>query len=768
MPRIQRLLVGLAIAATAMSSVAAKSLDYDIQLETILNPAEGGGWFQPRPAVIPGFTEQGRPAVVMVAMQVLGSDYFTGLSSMRSLDLGKTWSTSSRAAGLAWRDVDDGTPVVHIGVCDFQLGWHAPSRRVLGIGHTVRYTEKGFAGYGYRRNVAYAVYDANDDTWSPWRELEFPGGVSAGNAELATVLARQDSQKNSDDPSPPVPLSKRERGDGRFFHNGAHGQWIVEDDGSILLPIYAVAKGEPCNYRGNVVRCRFDGQTLRYVEEGREMTVPQKRGLYETSITKYQGRYYLTMRNDERGYVAMGEDGLNFGPVKPWTFDDGSELGSYNTQQKWVTHSKGLFLVYTRRGAGNDEVFRHRAPLFMAQVDPARLCVLRDTERIVVPKQGKAAFGNFDATNINENETWITVGGGGPAYCAQIVWAEPNKLVAKSTTKKPNVMKSDDIKPEVKRIWSEAPHSAFTDLIRHQNRFYCTFREGSGHVPGKSGHNGTIRVIASDDGCTWRSVASIAEEGVDLRDPKLSVTPDGRMMVLIGGSYYDQGKLLKRQPRVVFLKNERLTTAQPVPLAIDPRISNEYDWLWRVTWHEGVGYGVVYQPKDDPWKSHLVKTGGGVKYDLVTTLNLPGKPNESTVRFLPDGRMLIVVRNEDGKSRGHLGISVSPFKEWSWCDINAKLGGPNVIPLPSGKLVLGTRNYGKVCRTAIGPLTLNGRFSPNVVLPSGGDTSYPGLVVYDNKLWVSYYSSHEDRTAIYMATIPLSMFEDKWSDASRK
>ena len=45
-----------------------------------------------------------------------------------------------------------------------------------------------------------------------------------------------------------------------------------------------------------------------------------------------------------------------------WTFDDGSELGNYNTQQHWVTHSDGLFLVYTRRGADNDDIARHRAP----------------------------------------------------------------------------------------------------------------------------------------------------------------------------------------------------------------------------------------------------------------------------------------------------------------------------------------------------------------------------------------------------------------------
>src|SRR5690606_15411784 len=108
-------------------------------------------------------------------------------------------------------------------------------------------------------------------------------------------------------------------------------------------------------------------------------------------------------------YVTTSTDGLNFGEIKPWTFDDGSDLGSYNTQQHWLAHSQGLYLSYTRRGANNDDLFRHRAPLFIAEVDPEKLVVLRDTERIAVPNRG-ATLGNFGATAISPDETWITVG----------------------------------------------------------------------------------------------------------------------------------------------------------------------------------------------------------------------------------------------------------------------------------------------------------------------------------------------------------------------
>ncbi|HND56503.1 MAG TPA: exo-alpha-sialidase, partial [Pirellulaceae bacterium] len=89
-------------------------------------------------------------------------------------------------------------------------------------------------------------------------------------------------------------------------------------------------------------------------------------------------------------------------------WDDGTDLGNYNTQTHWVTHPDGLFLVYTRRGANNDHVFRHRAPLFIAQVDPEKLRVIRATERIAVPERG-ARLGNFGITEVSDRETWIVV-----------------------------------------------------------------------------------------------------------------------------------------------------------------------------------------------------------------------------------------------------------------------------------------------------------------------------------------------------------------------
>ncbi len=46
-------------------------------------------------------------------------------------------------------------------------------------------------------------------------------------------------------------------------------------------------------------------------------------------------------------------------------------------------------------------------------------------------------------------------------------------------------------------------------------------------------------------------------------------------------------------------------------------------------------------------------------------------------------------------------------------------------------------------------------FEPVLTLPCGGDSSYGGMVWYDDLLWMSYYLSHEDGTNIYMAKVRL-------------
>lgn len=383
--------------------VLADTPAYTLQLDTIHRGYDGKTcWVHPRAGAIPGQT----PSVVLTMQQLLltGSDVFYALNEMRTDDLGKTWSKPKEHGDtLGRREEPDG---VIVAVCDFTPKWHARSGKLLGIGQTVRYRNNKVIE-NRDRETAYAVYDAEKRTWSPWTTLAMPDAVKFQSAGAGSV------------------------------------QRLDLPDGDILLPIYFKNK-EQKTYRTTVLRCGFDGQKLTFKEQGNEMTVDIGRGLYEPSITRFKDRYYLTLRNDSAGYVATSTDGLKYDDPRKWCWDDGTDLGNYNTQQHWVTHADGLFLVYTRKGANNDHVFRHRAPLFMAQVDPKTLRMVRATERVLVPERG-ARLGNFAVTEVDENETWVTVaewmqkagpqvvipvdnarGADNSVYVARIKWEKPN------------------------------------------------------------------------------------------------------------------------------------------------------------------------------------------------------------------------------------------------------------------------------------------------------------------------------------------------------
>ena len=369
---------------------------YQVQLDVISEGYERDTcWFHPRAGASPGATP-----VVVLTMQKLNlqrSDVFYPLASQFTADLGKTWTPLvEHTQTLGRHSLGGGREEA---ICDFTPKWHAATRTLLGTGHTVVYDHDRLVAERPRDTV-WSAYNPATGTWSPAAKLVMP-------------------------PEP------------KFSCSGAGSTQRVDlENGDLLLPIYSKEITNKL-YFTTVVRCRFDGKNLRYVEHGSEHTLPADRGLSEPSLARFQGRFFLTMRNDRGAYVATSTDGLHFDAPRPWRFDDGTDLGSYNTQAHWVTHRDGLFLTYTRRGADNDNVARHRAPLFIAQVDPAKLVVVRATERVLVPNKG-AQLGNYAIVDVNDRETWVTTsegmspgqpakyGANGRVYAARLIWAQPN------------------------------------------------------------------------------------------------------------------------------------------------------------------------------------------------------------------------------------------------------------------------------------------------------------------------------------------------------
>jgi hypothetical protein len=311
---------------------------------------------------------------------------------------------------------------------------------------------------------------------------------------------------------------------------------------------------------------------------------------------------------------------------------------------------------------------------------------------------------------------------------------------------------------KVRKIWSNDNYNSFTSLISFKGILYCAFREGENHVYGKDGET---RIISSKDGISWESVAILKKDGYDLRDPKLSITPDGRIMVIIGGTVYNGKTSVSRLTHVSFSNRSGKNFSDPQPISISADTKTNNDWLWRVSWFKKTGYGVVIRVEEKELSIYLLKTNDGINYDLITKLEVDGKPSETTIRVMPDGEMLMLVRRAEGNKEGMWGRSKAPYKEWTWSSVGTRVEGPDFIALENNLLVLGTRNRDRKLRTtSLFAGDRSGDFHKILVLPSGGDNSYPGFVSRDNKLYVSYYSSHEGKASIYLAEIPIAIFKN--------
>jgi hypothetical protein len=316
----------------------------------------------------------------------------------------------------------------------------------------------------------------------------------------------------------------------------------------------------------------------------------------------------------------------------------------------------------------------------------------------------------------------------------------------------------------VQRIWDQAPHSAFTDLVRWKDRFVCAFREGRKHVS----TDGRIRILTSPDGNDWESAAIVMRDGFDLRDAGLSIVPDGRLM-LIGGAA-PRKKDSEGAPTGTFVSfsDDGKNWSEP-QIVVEPG-----SWLWRVTWRDGKAYGVAY-PSFRPLKyadfTRLLISDDGLRFTpLVPKLLGEGTPTEATVRFTNDGTAYILQRRDaasrkptlsaDGTPKwpsAYFGTSKPPYTEWRWHELGEHVGGPNFVQLPSGKWLAAGRMFNaEVPKTKLAVLDVEKpSIEPILELPSSGDNSYPGLVWHDDLLWVSYYSSHEGKSSIYLAKVRL-------------
>jgi hypothetical protein len=339
----------------------------------------------------------------MTLQEIGGSDYFGQVHWSESRDQGRTWSEPEPITALG-REPVEGYPGLLAGVCDVTPQFHEKTGTVLALGHVVFYRGPRFAKGDQLARYPVYVIRRSDGSWSQRKILAW------------------------DDPR------------GAYIYTNNCGQRVVMPNGEIVMSFSFGPQASNRMVAG--VRCAFDGEELKILAVGPPLQNKVGRGLLEPSLTKFKDRFYLTMRaEDGHGYVAVSNDGLNYSRKAAWAWDDGKPIGMSTTQQHWLAHSDGLFLVYTRRDTSNANVIRWRSPLWVARVDTDRLCLIRRTEQVVLPLVGNgvdepdkvALMGNFNVTHVAPDESWVTVGewiprdgARGDLLLSRIRWARPN------------------------------------------------------------------------------------------------------------------------------------------------------------------------------------------------------------------------------------------------------------------------------------------------------------------------------------------------------
>ncbi|HOK79848.1 MAG TPA: hypothetical protein PK303_03915 [bacterium] len=317
----------------------------------------------------------------------------------------------------------------------------------------------------------------------------------------------------------------------------------------------------------------------------------------------------------------------------------------------------------------------------------------------------------------------------------------------------------------IRCVWWDGYHNAFTDIAKFMGNFFITFRHATQHAPAGRGE---IYVVKSDDGENWRLLCKFPALP-DSRDPKLFVFKNKLGVVFF--SISDDPEMTGHWVHsYVAYSDDGQSFSEPI------RIENYNLRFWRIRIYHNIAYATACRSMPEEKGSFLFASEDGIKFEFVSTIVKDDHANEADLLFEND-RCFAFVRREDCKTPV-MAVSEYPYKKWERYTTNLVVRGPHIFKY-DGKIYCAGRVFlrpdGKIYsyiknetvyepKTAILELdTKDMILRPVLILPSGGDTSYCGSIIDNGKLYISYYSQHElDRkeslvgknaSGIYLATI---------------
>lgn len=318
----------------------------------------------------------------------------------------------------------------------------------------------------------------------------------------------------------------------------------------------------------------------------------------------------------------------------------------------------------------------------------------------------------------------------------------------------------------VRRVFHNGEHNAFTDLVRFQGRFYLTFRScPDGHMVHPTA---SIIILASDDAKKWKQVHRFRVPRRDTRDPHFLVFKD-RLFVYTGTWYSGETTLppadwdMNQHLGYAAWSTDGVTWNSPVMLE-----GTFGHYIWRAATfgdkaylcgRRKIGFEITARGEGKQVESLMLESDDGLIWRKRAVFQeIAG--DETAFLFKQDGSILGIGRRGGGTAQ--LLRSKPPYTQWERKPLKRYVGGPLLVKWGNRYVVGGRRTIGGGPKTAMCWLA-DDRLHEFAELPSGGDTSYPGFIeLSPTRAIMSWYSSHEKDdngrqiTAIYMADLEIA------------
>lgn len=307
----------------------------------------------------------------------------------------------------------------------------------------------------------------------------------------------------------------------------------------------------------------------------------------------------------------------------------------------------------------------------------------------------------------------------------------------------------------LRRLVHDGNHNAFTDLIRWRDELYLTYRRSSGHAQ----CNGDIVLMRSDDGEDWESQDTALQSSHSFYEGHMA--PLGDRLCMFSGGFQRGGTL------------DKMTMKEYVSFSDDgrewsePRVIYKPLWrFWRPINHDGALYAAAYiwdrtmrhplgRIPREAWRVMLLRSEDGLDWQDVGLISENEGGGECALHIDEDGSMKAYIRCGDQPHHLIIKSSEPPFTHWGEAITMGQIVQGQNIKKVDGRLFMAGRFKAgndrlstvfeprEAIRTKVW-VHEEGHWVDYVTMPSGGDTSYPGIVpIGDNRMLMSYYSQHE-------------------------